>query len=132
MSRGMSGLSSQVPVPTKPPEAQVVVDFPCCHVNADGDDSQNPEDGWVCFKNKGDGAANMSGWTVVDEHGWTYTFPDFTLAPGSTVRVITGCGTNTADSLYGCKGGSSAVWNNDGDTIYLKDAQGNLVDQYSY
>jgi hypothetical protein len=120
------------PEPTKPPEAEVVVDFSCCHVDAAGDDSQNPEDEWVCFRNRGDGVANMAGWTVVDEYGWIYIFPDFALAPGSTVRVITGCGTNTTDSLYWCKGGSSAVWNNDGDTVHLFDAAGNLVAKYSY
>ena len=120
------------PAPTKPPEANIVVAVACCQFDAPGDDSKNPEEEWVCFRNKGDGAANMTGWRVVDEYGWTYTFPDFALAPGATVRVVTGCGTNTADTLYWCKGGNSAVWNNKGDTVHLYDTAGNLVAQYSY
>lgn len=127
-----SPTDTPTPEPTKPPEANVIVAVTCCQFNAPGDDSQNPEEEWVCFRNKGDGAASMTGWTVVDEYGWTYTFPDFTLAPGATVRVVTGCGTPTADTLYWCKGGNSAVWNNDGDTVHLYDTARNLVAQYSY
>jgi hypothetical protein len=74
----------------------------------------------------------MTGWTVIDEYGWKFNFPSFTLTPGSTVRVVTGCGTNTADTLYWCKGGGGAVWNNDGDTVHLFDTAGNLIAEYSY
>lgn len=123
-------IPTDTPVPTPPPE--IAVDIPCFHVDAQGDDGENQEDEWVCFKNEADLAANMTGWTVVDEYGWIYTFPEFTLAPGSTVRLITGCGTDTADSLYWCKGGSSAVWNNDSDTVHLYDTVGNLLTEYSY
>ncbi len=121
---------TDTPVPTPPPE--IAADVPCFHVDAQGDDGQNQEDEWICFKNEADLAANMTGWTVVDEYGWTYTFPEFTLEPGSTVRLITGCGTDTPDSLYWCKGGSSAVWNNDTDTVHLYDTAGNLLTEYSY
>jgi hypothetical protein len=108
------------------------VDIPCCQFNAPGDDSKNREEEWVCFKNEDGQAVNMSGWTVVDEYGWTYRFPDFALAPGSTVRIVTGCGTNTADTLFWCKDGSTAVWNNDGDTVHLYGTADNLVARYSY
>jgi micrococcal nuclease len=124
--------ATPTPEPTRPPQDKVVVDIPCCQFNAPGDDSKNREEEWVCFKNEGEQAVNMASWTMVDEYGWTYTFPDFALAPGSTVRVVTGCGTNTADTLYWCKDGSTAVWNNDGDTVHLYDAVGNLVARYSY
>jgi len=45
--------------------------------------------------------------------------------------VHTGCGTNIPRELLWCKEGT-AVWNNDGDTLLLVDAAGNLVNQYSY
>jgi hypothetical protein len=124
--------ATPTPEPTKPPQVRVDVDIPCCQFNAPGDDSKNREEEWVCFKNEGDRAVDMTGWTLVDEHGWTYTFPQFTLAPASTVRVVTGCGTSTADTLFWCKEGSTAVWNNDGDTVHLYDTAGNLVARYSY
>ena len=124
--------ATPTPEPTKPPPDKIVVDIPCCQFNAPGDDSKNREEEWVCFKNEGGQAVSMAGWTLVDEYGWTYTFPDFTLAPGSTVRVVTGCGTNSADTVFWCKDGSTAVWNNDGDTVHLYDKAGNLVARYSY
>ncbi len=123
-------IPTDTPVPTPPPE--VVADVPCFHVDAQGDDGENQEDEWICLKNEGDLAADMTGWTVVDDYGWTYTFPEFTLAPGSTVRLITGCGTDTTGSLHWCKGGSSAVWNNDTDTVHLYDPAGNLLVEHSY
>lgn len=66
----------------------------------------------------------MTGWYLRDNYGWGYTFPQFTLAPRATVRVRTGCGTNSTADLYWCKDGT-AVWNNDGDTVFLFDAEGN-------
>ena len=124
---------TEPPPPTQPPagQARVVVSAGCSQFNAPGNDNQNKEGEWVCFANVGDGAADMSGWTLRDEYGWTYVFPGFVLPPGGTVRVVTGCGANTADTLFWCKGGT-AVWNNDGDTVYLYDAGGNLVTTYGY
>jgi hypothetical protein len=46
------------------------------------------------------------------------------------VRVFTGCGTHTATELSWCN--NSAVWNNDGDTAFILDASGNIVDSRSY
>jgi len=55
----------------------------------------------------------------------------FTLEPGGEVRLHTGCGQNTATDIYWCKEGY-AVWNNDGDTVFLFDGSGSLVSEYSY
>lgn len=73
----------------------------------------------------------MSGWKVQDEYGWTYTFPGFVLGAGARVQVATGCGSNTSDLLFWCKDGT-AVWNNDGDRVFLYDGSGALVATYSY
>jgi hypothetical protein len=40
-------------------------------------------------------------------------------------------GSNTATELYWGRS-YGAVWNNDGDTLYLRDSNGNLVLSYSY
>ena len=47
---------------------------------------------------------------------------------GATVRIHTGCGPATATALHWCITGS-AVWNNAGDTAFLTDPRGNVVDQ---
>jgi hypothetical protein len=119
--------------PTAAPggQARVVVDPSCCQFDAPGNDNDNKEEEYVCFANTGDGDASMSGWTVRDEYGWTYTFPGFVLPAGARVRVSTGCGSNTSDMLFWCKD-ETAVWNNDGDRVFLYDAGDILVATYSY
>lgn len=87
---------------------------------------------YVALENQGTSAAAMDAWTVKDEVGATYSFPSgFTLAAGATVKVYTGSGSDTASELYWGRG--QAVWNNSGgDTAYLLDAAGVLVDEWSY
>ena len=126
-------LAALTPTPTLSAEsAKVVVDAGCSQFDAPGDDNYNKENEWVCFANVGGQPADMTDWVLRDEQGWRYTFPAFSLGPGQTVRVHTGCGANSAMDVYWCKGGATAVWNNEGDTVFLLDAAGNLVAQYSY
>jgi len=135
--RGMWGLEqSPTPVPPTPAAppvtpADVAVNPDCCQFNSPGNDNYSKEEEYVCLTNSGRQAADMTGWYLRDDYGWGYTFPKFTLAPGATVRVRTGCGTNSTTDLYWCKDGT-AVWNNDGDTVSMYDGEGNLVSQYSY
>ena len=65
-----------------------------------------------------------------DKENHTYDFPSFELQPGATVTIRTGCGTDTATYLYW--GSKRAIWNNKGDTVYLYDANNNLVDTKSW
>jgi len=117
------------PSPAQP--GPIVVNPACSQFDAPGDDAHNKVEEYVCFTNQGEQAVDMSGWVMHDEYGWTFTFPAFTLAPGASVRVRTGCGQNTDTDLYWCIEGP-AVWTNKGDTVYLLDAAGNLVAKYSY
>jgi endonuclease YncB( thermonuclease family) len=110
---------------------QVVVDPACCRFDAPGNDNDNKEEEFVCLGNSSGAAVELTGWMVKDEHGWTYTFPTFTLEPGAKVQVRTGCGSNTSQELFWCKDGT-AVWNNGGDTVFLFDPVGNQVAEYSY
>nr|WP_269448586.1 lamin tail domain-containing protein [Haloquadratum walsbyi] len=50
--------------------------------------------------------------------------------PGDSVTLYTGSGTDTDDELYWDENG--AVWNNGGDTVTLKDQNGDTVDTYTY
>jgi hypothetical protein len=54
----------------------------------------------VSILNNDDTAFTLTGWTLKDNQGDSYTFPDVTLFPGATVRVHTGTGTDTAADLY--------------------------------
>jgi endonuclease YncB( thermonuclease family) len=107
------------------------VDPECSQFNAPGNDNENKNEEYVCISNLGSGLVEMSGWSVHDEYGWTFQFPEFTLETDSKVRIITGCGENTQQDLFWCKD-ETAVWNNDGDCVYLLDATGELIADYCY
>lgn len=108
-----------------------VLDF---HWNAEDNDCYNLNDEYVTFKNTCSRSIDMTGWTVKDEANHIYTFPDFTLMGGAMVTLYTGSGKDTTTELYWDSSGytSNAIWNNDGDTLYLRDISGNLAISYSY
>ncbi|NJE06186.1 lamin tail domain-containing protein [Thermococcus sp. M36] len=86
---------------------------------------------YVLITNEGSADVDMGGWKLMDESNHVYTFPaGFILKAGASVKVHTGEGTDTETDLYW--GRKQAVWNNDGDTAYLYDAEGNLVDSCSW
>ncbi len=85
----------------------------------------------VRITNTGDGDLDLSGYTLEDAAGNSYTFPDgFTLAPGASVWVHSGSGDADYDDLYAEFG--HEVWNDYGDTAYLYDEDGDEADSRSY
>jgi Lamin Tail Domain len=59
---------------------------------------------YVTIKNTGSTTRTLTGWTVRDPAHHVYTFPNFKLGPGESVRLHTGKGTNTAHHVYWGKG----------------------------
>jgi micrococcal nuclease len=98
--------------------------------DAPGDDNKNPNGEWVEIKNTGSTSVNLKGFILEDEAHHKFTFLDFVLSAGKTVKVYSGSGTLNSSSLYW--GSSSAIWNNDGDTAYLYDSNSKLIDTYKY
>ena len=92
-----------------------------------GDDVQGE---YVRIENQGGTVQDMTDWTLEDQASHVFIFPSFTLGAGATVRVWTKSGTDDSTNLYW--GSGSAIWNNTGDTAYLRDEVGSLVDSYSY
>jgi competence protein ComEC len=96
------------------------------HPDAAGDDRENRNDEYVMFENTGDESLALSGWTVQDASGATYTFPeDAVLEPDATVTLRTGSGEDTRTDLYWDSG--RPIWNNDGDTVIVTNADGEQV-----
>ena len=94
---------------------------------------------FVILENEGPEKVSLSGWTLTDrtatgEKPHVYRFPPtFTLSPREKVYVHTGLGKDSFEkgdpsrwNLYW--GRQSFVWNNEGDTATLFDAEGNTVD----
>jgi hypothetical protein len=99
------------------------------------DDCKNPNNEYVKLRNKCDTACDLTGWTIKDRKGHGYVLPSHQLDAGSAVAIYSGCGTDNLDELYWCydAGGlCDAVWNNDGDTLYLRDSGGFLCLEYTY
>jgi micrococcal nuclease len=112
-------------------QAELVIDQ--VFWDAPGNDNENLNEEWIRISNAGDGLVDMTGWGIKDESAsHRYQFPPgFVLAPAEAVTVYTGCGENFDKDLYWCKTGS-AIWNNDGDTAFLTDPNGNTHHLWSY
>ena len=105
------------------------------HFNAAGDDNYNLNDEYVTFRNKCSYLIDMIGWTVKDETAsHIYILPSFIFEEGATFTLYTGIGTNTNSALYWGRtsGNYAAIWNNGGDTLFLRNSNGNLVLTRSY
>ncbi|MFC7203627.1 lamin tail domain-containing protein [Haloferax namakaokahaiae] len=99
--------------------------------DAPGNDNENLNGEYVRLVNDGDDAIDLSGWTIADAAGASYTFADgTTLDPGDQLTLYTGSGTDSATERYWGRGG--AVWNNGGDTVTLTTSDGQRVLTYSY
>ena len=106
------------------------------NANPPGDDTDDLTGEWAEFTNESDAVIDLDGFTVADESASNrYEFADIDLAPSASVRLVTGCGvdtrTDTGAVVHWCSGGS-AVWNNGGDTVFLRDRVGNLVASLTY
>jgi endonuclease/exonuclease/phosphatase family metal-dependent hydrolase len=86
------------------------------------------EDEWVKITNFGNIPVDLDNWKIEDEANHAYEFTDFTLGSNNTVTLYTDEGSDTENQLYWDS--SRAIWNNDGDTAYLYDSTGELVDSY--
>ena len=98
------------------------------HADADGHDGENLNDEYVVVTNRASDAVDLTGWTLTEAAGRTYTFPDgTTLAAGASVTVHVGSGTDGDGHLYWGRG--SPVLNNDGETVTIRNASGAVVDR---
>ncbi len=97
--------------------------------NPSGDERDDPNDEYVIIQNLCDGNIDMSGWTIKDDATNMYTFKEFVLNAGESFTLHSGGGKETKNELYWTKEGKkgSPVWNNNGDTLYLRDSEGKLV-----
>jgi endonuclease YncB( thermonuclease family) len=93
-----------------------------------GKDALNDE--YIVIENRGTNTLEMTGWSLLDEGNNRYLFPNFILGAGAKVTLRSGVGKNTASDLYW--GSRRAIWNNTGDSIFVKDAKGRLVLSHVY
>lgn len=98
--------------------------------DAPGDDRENPNEEYVVLENRGDETREIGGWRVSDAAGHAFRFPEDAAIPANgSVTVYSGTGNATATEYYW---GVGAIWNNDGDTVTVKDETGVVVLERSY
>ena len=117
------------PTETIPPtlEPPTVVQITGIEYDPPGDDVEGE---YVQIRNSYHTTAVMTGWTLSDAAGQVFTFPTFSLPDEGTLRVWTKSGVDTVTDLYW--GSAVAIWDDEGDPAILREADGDLVDRYSY
>ncbi len=104
-------------------------------VNPPGDDTLSEH---VQINYKGEANLKAHGWMMQDKAGHKYHLPKLTLKPNDIIRIYTGG--NPADDKYNTPrknkilhmGRRKAVWNNEGDTLYLVDFKNVLIYTHTY
>ena len=91
-------------------------------------EKENLNEEWVEVANNGTIDENLTGWVIQDQQNHTYSFPDFNLKAGATVKIHSGTGSNSDEDLYWNR--STSIWNNDGDLVTLIDTSGIVISSY--
>jgi len=98
--------------------------------DAEGDDSKNMNNEYIVFTNNWGTDINLEGWTVKDSGTNIYEFKKNIFKAGSEITLFTGPGIDSENEIYW--NSDMPVWNNSGDTIYLRDSGGLLVEMLTY
>ncbi|BCJ42772.1 hypothetical protein GCM10010168_04870 [Actinoplanes ianthinogenes] len=124
--------SASTPTPAPGTPAAGSVRFTRIQYNAPGRDRRTNAsiDGeYFRLTGKTSKTVALTGWTVRDRAGNTYTFGSYSLGAGKSVTVRTGKGTNSTSTRYWGK--TYHVWNNGGDSATLR-AGGTTIDSCSW
>ena len=105
---------------------KVYVDSPGSDTGSNG--SLNAE--YVWLTNTTNKAVNLQRWTLRDKANHVYTFPSLVVGAGKSVLLRSGKGSNTTATVFWQQ--SWYVWNNAGDTAYLRTPSGALMDSCSW
>ncbi len=105
------------------------IELETLHYNARGEDDKNLTDEFFVIRNSCDKLIAAENWGVRNTFN-TFSMPDFSLNPGSEMKIISGSGRNSDNEIF--ISSKRPIWNNKGDTLYLKDAEGRIILSKSY
>ncbi len=103
--------------------------------DARGNDNENINGESVVLENIGSEVLDTSGWTIKDSGTNIYHFHSYKFNPDTRIILFSGEGKdrNEGDEKrYMFWNSQRPVWNNDHDTLYLRDKQGLLIEIYNY
>ncbi len=98
--------------------------------NAKGNDAENMNDEYFILKNSCNFTIDLENWQVKDDSYNRFTFPSSQLNSQQTLTVFSGAGKNSQEKLFW--NATYPIWNNDKDTLTIRDSDGYLVMFYSY
>ncbi|WP_242900805.1 lamin tail domain-containing protein [Actinomadura terrae] len=129
----IAGATGAALLAAAPAEAASAVQIHRVYYDSPGKDTRSNSSlngEWVQLYNTSKSSRQLKGYKLRDKTGYTYTFGSFTLGGRKSVYVHTGKGRNTATHRYWGRG--SYVWNNNGDTAYLRYPNGSTADSCSW
>lgn len=85
------------------------------------------EDKWVEVTNQAVGSWDMKGWTLASGRNATFTFPDFTLDTGLSVKIHEGNGAGNDANLY--TNSTAPLWIDN--EVSLLNAEGTTISMYN-
>jgi len=121
-----------------PPPVELPYDVEITDIKPTGDD----EIVWI--KNLGDEPVDLSGWRLTTPPQFEFIFPEgCQLAPGARLKIHSGPGAKIHKPFLKdapvCRPNGDLLWtphhiwcDQNGDTAFLYDAKGNLIDRYDY
>ncbi|MCL5069752.1 MAG: thermonuclease family protein [Actinobacteria bacterium] len=98
--------------------------------DTEGKDTENLNGEWVRIKNIGEKTLNMNGWTLKDAGTNIYKFENFNLKSEEIVFLYSGLGSSSQEKLYW--NSPQPIWNNEHDTLYIRNNKGLLVYLFDY
>jgi hypothetical protein len=99
--------------------------------NPEGRDTSVGEGEYVLIRNAASNVVSLTGWRLVDSFGHQLRITKvLDIQPGSEIEIHTGPGSDTSSKVFA--GRRSAIWNNEGDTVFLKTPDGQVMDQFKY
>ena len=102
--------------------------------NAQGNDNENINGEFVILENIGSEILDTSGWTIKDSGTNIFRFGSYKFNPGNRIILFSGEGKDRSedDEWHMFWDSHRPVWNNDHDTLYLRDSEGLLIEIYNY
>jgi hypothetical protein len=81
---------------------------------------------WISIINDTSSSIQLKGWTIRDKANHKFTFGTTTIKAHTRLLLLTGKGSPVPNHRYW--GSGNYIWNNDGDTAYLRNPAGATVD----
>ena len=100
--------------------------------NARGNDNENINGEFVIIENIGQEILDTSNWTIKDSGTNIYRFASYKFKPDTRISGEGKDRNEDDDEWYLFWESPRPVWNNDHDTLYLRDEEGLLVGIYNY